>query len=187
MDDALAKKGRSLEEAFFMQRDAQLIEQHKKLEEMKKTRESLAEISGIRNPKILDKLIELEVSPSILASLTILPLVEVAWADGELNQKERKAILDASVKGGFVEGSIDYNLLNAWLKAKPSPKFLEAWVHFIQGLKEVLNTKELDDLKFEVLDRARKVAESAGGFLGVTSKISIEEKAVLMKMEDAFS
>ncbi len=186
MEDNLLKRGHSLEEAFFKQKDNELIEQRKKIAALKQDRDALTEISGIKNPAILDKLIKLEITPSVLASLTILPLVQVAWADGRIDPKERKAVLDETVRGGFAEGSIDYALLNAWLKEKPEPKFLEAWLHFIQGLKEVMDAKEMDDLKHELLDRAKKVAESAGGFLGMTSKISEEEKAVLKKMEDAF-
>jgi hypothetical protein len=185
MDDALAKRGRSLEEAFFVERNAQLIAQRKKLEEMTKTKEALAQVSGITNPKVLDKLAELGVSPSLLASLTILPLVEVAWADGELDMKERKAVLDASTKGGLAEGTIDYAILHEWLKQKPSSEFLEAWLYYIAGIREVLNPQELADLKSELLGRTRKVAEAAGGFLGV-SKVSPEEQAILKKMEDAF-
>lgn len=188
MDDSLSQRGRSLEEAFFKKRDAELIEQRRKLEEMKKNKDGLAEISGIRNPKVLDKLVELNVSPSILASLTVLPLVEVAWADGTLDEKEKVAVLTHAAKGGFAKGSIDYVLLDEWLKERPSPKFLEAWIHYIAGLREVMNDQELNSLKSELLDRARHVAKAAGGgFLGLLSKISDEEQAVLKKMESAFT
>ncbi len=185
MDDSLAKRGHSLEELFFRERSAQLIAQRQKLEQMQKTKEDLAKVSRIQNPKVLDKLVELEISPSVLASLAILPLVEVAWADGHLDQKEKDAVLAGAAKGGITEGSVDYDLLNTWLKERPSPKFLEAWLHFIAGLREVLSQSELDALKSELLARARKVAEAQGGILGAL-KISKEEQAVLKKMEDAF-
>ena len=187
MDDALKKRGHSLEEAFFMERNAQLIEQRKKLEQVQQTREGLAKISGIKNNKILNKLIELRITPGVLASLSILPLVEVAWADGELDLKERKFVLEAAAKGGLSEGSVDYHILGEWLKERPSPKFLEAWLYYIEGLREAMSQQELDDLKTQLLSRARQVAEAVGGFMGVGSKISDPEKAVLKKMEDAFT
>ena len=124
MDDTLFERGRSLEELFFRQRDAELIAQHKQLEKMKKTRENLTEVSGIRNPKVLDKFIEFEVTPSILASLAILPLVAVAWADGDLNTRERKAVLDGAAKSGINQSSMDYKLLGSWLKQRPSPDLI---------------------------------------------------------------
>jgi hypothetical protein len=186
MDDALAKRGHSLEEAFFAQRNAQLIEQRRRLDELEKNKEELAKISGIKNPKVLEKLLELGITPTVLASLSLVPLVEVAWADGELDIKERKAVLDAAAKGGFSEGSVDFKILGEWLKEKPSPKFLEAWMQYIEGLRESLTQAELDDLKVQLLSRARQVAEAAGGFMGIGSKISEQEQAVLKKMEAAF-
>lgn len=185
MDDALSKRGRSLEEAFFAERNAQLIEQRKKLDQMQKTREVLAEISGIRNPKVLDKLVELGISPGVLASLVILPLVEVAWADGHLSADEKKAVMDEAAKGGLAQGSVNYTILEEWLKERPSPKFLQAWIHYIEGLRETMGDQEIDDFKAELLTRAQKVAAASGGILGM-SKISPEEKVVLKKMEDAF-
>lgn len=186
MHDSLSERGRSMEEVFFKQKDAQLIAQRKKLEEMKKNRESLAQISGIRNEKVLDKLVELDVSPTILATLTVLPLVEVAWADGTLSDQEREAVLAEVAKGGSAVGSVDHELLSFWLKERPSSKFLEAWIHFIVGLSETMSADELKGLKTELLRRARRVAEaSGGGYLGLI-RVSAEEKAVLKKMEDAF-
>ena len=177
MDDPLRKLGRRLEDAFFIKRDTELIAQYKKIEEMKKTKDVLAEVSGIRNPKILDKFMGLEISPAILASLVILPLVEVAWAYGELTEEEKKTVLVEAAKGGLIKGSIKYTILEAWLKDGPSAKTLEAWIHYIRGLCDILDKKELDELKFELLKRARKVATASGGFFGLFSKISAEEEA----------
>ncbi len=126
MNEGLANRGRSLEEEFFLKRNAQLIAEQKKLEHMKQNKESLAAVSGIKNEKILNKLVELEISPTILASLMILPLVEVAWADGNLSEKEKSAILGDISKGDATHGDLDPRLLEAWLKEKPSDKFLEA-------------------------------------------------------------
>lgn len=186
MDDTLFERGRSLEELFFRQRDAELIVQHKQLEQMKETREALTEVSGISNSKVLDRLIEFKVSPSILASLAILPLVEVAWADGNLDEKERKAVLVAATGNGIGKGSVDYDLLETWLKHRPPARLLEAWTHYMSGLCEAMNEEELDVFRSDLLTRARKVAKAAGGFLSLTSKISDEEQSVLKKMEDAF-
>ena len=187
MEDSLSQRGRSLEEAFFRERDAKLIEERKKLEQQKKSKEELAVISGITNPEILDKLIALGVSPGVLASLSVLPLVEVAWADGKLDPKEKDAILLAAAQGGLSKGSVDYNLLDAWLKERPSSQCLEAWLHYIAGLREVLNQQELNDLKASLLGRARRVAEATGGLMGIGSKISAEEQDILKKMENAFN
>lgn len=182
----LEGRARRLEDAFFLKRDAQLIELHKEQQRIQKTKEELAKSSGIRNPKVLDKFVELNITPNLLASLFVLPLLEVAWADGELDAKEREAVLKASSDGGLVKGSLDYQLLESWLKERPSKHFLDAWLHYMEGLREVLSQEELDNLKVAFLDRARHVAEAAGGILGFGTKISAKEQEVLTKMEKAF-
>lgn len=185
MDDALAKRGRSLEEAFFFERDAKLIAERKRLEEMQKTKEVLSQVSGIRDAKVLDQLIALNISPASLASLTILPLVEVAWADGELSPGERTAVLGAADGQGIKPGTPNYAVLESWLNKRPSPRLLEAWISYIQSLRTLMKHEELTGLQNELLNRAQKVAGASGGVLGI-GKISAEEKAVLAKMRDAF-
>ncbi len=183
MDDNLAKRGRSLEEIFFMERNAKLIEQRKQLEQLKMNSDALAAVSGIKNPAVLEKLVSLGISAGTLASLAVLPLVEVAWADGQLSDKEKEAVLSGAAHNGMAKESIDYSLLDSWLKQRPQPQLLEAWIHYIAGLKEVLSPQEMAQLQSDLLNKARKVAQAAGGLL---SKISSEEQAVLKKMESAF-
>jgi hypothetical protein len=187
MDSTLYQSGLSLEEAFFRKRDAELIEQHRKIERIKRTREALSEISGIHNPKVLDRLIELEISFEVLASIAVVPLVEIAWADGHVDEREHKAVLEAAAGTGIRKGSVDYNLLDVWLKHRPPAKLLDAWVHYIEGLCETMSPQERNALRLELIGRARKVAEAAGGILGLAFNISLEEHAVLKKMESAFS
>jgi hypothetical protein len=82
--------------------------------------------------------------------------------------------------------SIDYALLEEWLKQKPPAKMLEAWIVYIRGLCEVLTPAERNEIKSIFLARARAVAEAAGGFLGLTSRISGQEAAMLTKLASAF-
>ncbi|MBF0216103.1 MAG: hypothetical protein HQL30_03800, partial [Candidatus Omnitrophica bacterium] len=101
MDKGLFEMGRTMEDAFFRKRDEELIAQQKKIEKMKKTRSMLSEISGIQDQGVLDKFIELDISPEVLASIAVVPLVEVAWADGHVDEQEHKAVLEAAAASGF--------------------------------------------------------------------------------------
>ncbi len=152
---------------------------------MKRTLEDLQEVSGIRNPDVLNKLIALNVSTALLSSIAVVPLVEVAWADGKIDQDERKAVLIGADKNGVKEGSVDYELLDNWLKHRPPESLLEAWTHYITGLCENMTGLERQTFKKEVLDRARNVARATGG-IGGFLKISPEERTVLRKIEKAF-
>ena len=56
---------------------------------------------------------------------------------------------------------------------------VEAWKHYLNGLCKKLTPPEIEELKHDLLDLARKVAQAAGGFLGLGNKISAAEQAVL--------
>lgn len=186
MDELLEKNARLLEDEFFAKRDAVLIAKLRELERMEQTQKALSEVSGITNQAVLKRLLELDIHPDLLATLALVPLVEMAWADGGIQEDERKAILAGSTLNGMGPGSVDYVLLEEWLKQKPPPRMLEAWIVYIRGLCEVMSEPEIQEIKTLFLGRARKVAEAAGGFLGLTSKISRSEEAMLKQLESAF-
>lgn len=186
MSESQLNRGNSLEDLFFAQQDALLIEQRRRLEQMERTQAVLAEVSGIRNREVLARLVELEVSPDLLASLAVVPLIEVAWADGEVHEREVAAALAGAEGSGIAKGSVDYALLQEWLQHRPPEALLEAWNHYISGLCESLSSDQRESLRQDLLQRARQVAEAAGGFLGLTARVSAKEQAVLARMDAAF-
>jgi hypothetical protein len=114
------------------------------------------------------------------------PLVEVAWADGELAEKERRAVLSAAEANGVAEGSAGYELLESWLATRPGPELLRAWGEYMVALCAELDEGARRALERQILGRARAVAESAGGILGVVNKVSSREKALLAEIEKPF-
>ena len=186
MDAFLDQYAHRLEDEFFAKKDAVLIAQLRKLEQMERTQKALAEVSGITDETVLKHLVDLGVHPDLLATLAMVPLVEVAWADGEVQEDECNAILEGAASAGMARGSVDYVLLQQWLAQRPPKKMLDAWIHYIQGLKQALTPEEVMAVKDQFMTRARRVAEATGGFLGLTSKISKAEQAMLDKMASAF-
>jgi hypothetical protein len=183
--NSLAFDGKRMEDAFFLQRDKVLIEKQKALKKMKETKEALARVSGIHNNAVLEKLVALAVRPETLASLSVIPLIEVAWADGSVSKSEESAILAAAEKMGIKKEGVEYDLFKQWLHHKPPVAMMDAWSHYVHGLCEKLTQKETLALRSDVIGHARNVAEASGGLLGIGA-ISREEKAVLAKLEKAF-
>jgi uncharacterized membrane protein YebE (DUF533 family) len=97
---------RQLEDAFFLKEDKKLIEKYKQLKKMEETKQRLAEVSGIKDEAILKKLVELKIQAETVASLALVPLVEVAWADGDVDESEKEAILMAVEKSGVAKGGV---------------------------------------------------------------------------------
>jgi hypothetical protein len=185
--ESLRDRGRDLEDEFFHREDQRLIERLNELKVAETTREALAKATGITKPAVLDRLMALGIRAETVTALLIVPLVEVAWADGTLDAKERRAILDRAGDSGVACGSTEYALLEAWLDRRPDPKLLTAWTYLVQGMCEHLGPDGAARLKAGLLERARTVASASGGVFGIGSKVSNAEAAVLAQLEAAFA
>jgi hypothetical protein len=183
--EILRDRGRSLEEEFFRREDQRLIARRKELEAAQLTRESLAKASGLTSTAVLDKLIALGVRAETVAALSFVPLVEVAWADGKLDGRERATVLDRAREAGVATGSVAHGLLEAWLERRPDPALLTAWKEFVQGMRAQLSGAETEAMKSALLDRAKAVATASGGLFG--SKVSGAEASMLAELERAFA
>jgi hypothetical protein len=183
---SLSEQGRTLADIFFLERDKKLIEDLHRIEKMKETKQVLSKVSGITDNDVLQKLIDLNIRPEILATLALVPLVEVAWADGTIDEAEQTAVLKAGEQSFVSKDSPDFDLLNQWMTHKPQAKMLEAWKHYINGLCGELTQHQKNALKKDLIGHARQVAEAAGGIMGFGSKISKAEQDILAKLESAF-
>lgn len=185
MNKDIRGRGRSLEDAFFLQWEKELIESKRREEEIEERRKSLSEASGITDPKILDELAEHGLHAEVLASLALVPIIEVVWADGHMHQDERSAVLTAAEKHGIVKESPAHALIEHWLKKRPDTRLLTLWKEYMEVLLPTLSTEGQLLLKKSIIGHARDVAEAAGGFLGL-GKISAEEKIMLKELEKVF-
>lgn len=184
-DEVLGDRRRALEDEFFRKQDAKILEKLRLARERQATRDSLADASGIHDDVILNLLVEHKIDATTLAAFALVPLVEVAWADGKLDTRERDAVLNGATDQGIKAGSMAYHLLLNWLDSPSAPSLLRGWVDYTRTLCSKMDAKQRSRLRKEVLGRAEQVAEAAGGFLGLGST-SAEEKEVLRLLEGAF-
>lgn len=186
-DHSRVSSGSELEDSFFLKEDKLLIERLQALRKLEESRNALARASGIHDQKVLDRLVELGVRPESVAPLALVPILEVAWADGKLDDEERRAVLRAAEARGIQPGDLEHQLMESWLARAPRPELLEAWQHYLAGLLPQLAPEQREELRRELLDGARAVAEASGGFLGLGRKISPAEAAVLERLDRAFA
>jgi hypothetical protein len=185
-DDLLGNRGRSLEEAFFAQHNQRLLRKLREQAAHRERQEALARATGISNVELLDRLIELDVNVERAAAFTLVPVVEVAWADGEVQAKEREAILKAAAQHGLAPGTLAYELVESWLERAPDPRLLQVWKAYTSAFAASLTPEQRQALRHDLLHRAHAVAEAAGGFLGMAS-VSKAERAMIEEMEKAFA
>jgi len=181
----LGDKVRTLEDEFFRKEDQRLTARLRELQDKAASREALGKASGIKNEAILDKLLQLGIRAEVVAALALVPLVEVAWADGSIDDRERRQILERAEKSGLAPGSTDHGLLQSWLERRPDPKLLSAWIHMVEGLCEHMTPEQVRALRADLIERARSIASASGGLLGV-GKVSAAEADMIQQLESAF-
>lgn len=183
-NEILGNRGKALEELFFAKENEMFHQTKQEKDAVENRRAVLSAASGISDDKVLDQLIALNISSDTLAALSLLPLVEVGWADGEMDERECKAILSAAADTGLSNESAA--LLDGWLVLQPGSSILAAWKAYVGALTGNMDAVAKDNLRQEMISRARVVAESAGGILGI-GKISKEEEDKLDELARAFS
>jgi tellurite resistance protein len=183
-DEILGDRGKALEEMFFARESEKLRKTLQEKEGVRDKKEALSATSGITDDAVLERLVTLDIRSDTLAALSLVPLVEIAWADGTMDDSERSAILAAAEDAGISDESAA--LLDGWLVTQPGSEMLSAWKDYISALTSTMDTAARDNLEQELLGRARRVAESAGGFLGIGT-ISPDEEDKLEELARAFS
>jgi len=185
-DVTLEDRGKALEDQFFDKENAQKIAAMKDKFDDQRSREDLRKASGMTDDAVLDKLVDLGLRSNTIAALSLVPLVAVAWADGEIQDNERTAILQGAHGKGLESGTDGYELLQGWLKKKPSDDLFGAWESYIKALTSQLNEEQNRLLKNQIVGFAKMVAAAAGGILGF-GKVSGDEEKVLTRIEAAFA
>jgi hypothetical protein len=177
--DDFNNAAKTLEDAFFAKENARLLQQMRDRAKQQERRAAMREVVRVDNDGLIDHLIELGLEPQTVLALQLVPLAAIAWADGKIEPRERDAVLKAAASQGVPPESVAGQMLNSWLVQRPSAELVDAWKSQMRALWPSLSQKERDEVRASGLERARSVAEAAGGFLGLTSRISPEEKAVL--------
>ena len=142
-DDIFEERGRSLEEEFFRKKDAELVAKFKDVFSKDAQREEISVLTGVKDQELLDRLVNLHITGQIVTAFHLYPLIEVAWADGGIDERERDALLAALLDRGIQAGTPAYEYLERSLKEGPHPESRKAWFAYAAALKKSLTPDEL--------------------------------------------
>ena len=181
----LEERGRALENQFYEKDDQEKLRTMKGKLDSQKSKDELRKASGMTDDAVLDKLVGLGLRGNTIAALSLVPLIQVAWADGQIQPNERTSILQGAHGKGLDAGSAGYELLETWLKTRPDDELFVAWEAYIKALASQLNDEQNRLLKNQIVGFAKMVAASAGGFFGI-GKVSATEEKALHRIEAAF-
>lgn len=185
-ESPLRQRGLGLEEEFFAKRNQEKLQALREKLAAEARVAELAAATGIHNEEVLAQLHELDIGPGTFAAIALVPLIEVAWADGKLDDAERAAVLKAAIAEGVDPDGPAHTLLDSWLASRPGPPLRAAWFAYVRAFCGRLSSEARRELQNTVLGNARSVAEATGGFLGLGNKISPMEEQVLNDLRGAF-
>ncbi len=176
--DIFAERERGMEEEYFLRKERELIEKmHAKLAD-EALREQMEEATGIHDEEVIEALQELGYTPETVQLLHLVPLLQVAWASGDISDEERELITQLAYTRGVQPESKAHLQLNEWLAKQPPPEFFENTLRAIRIFVAALPANQQTDAKQDLLSYCSRIAEASGGFLGFGSVSNAERKAL---------
>src|SRR3990172_9350202 len=103
--DAFPGRGRSLEEDYFRKKDRELIEKIRLAAAAEQVRKDLGRKTGLDAPELLQELHDLGFTPDTVGLLPLVPVIQMAWAEGGIKTAERELILRLARSRGVEVGS----------------------------------------------------------------------------------
>ncbi len=136
--------------------------------------------------ELIAELHKLGLDADSFRAVTLLPLVEVAWADQSVQPQERKAILLIAKGHDLLRGRAA-DVVEDWLTHRPSDdtfalgrRVLATLAHRKTGLGADVPEHVIET----VVDLCAVVAESVGGLFGVFFTTSADERRTIRKIAD---
>ena len=160
-------RGKALEEAFFYRMDQELIELLSKGIQRDEKIRLFANATGIRDRKRLASLVDSGFELSTLTAFIWVPLVFVAWSDGNADRLEKNAIFDVLTNKGISQETASMMIAHEWFRKGPNEDLWKTWQEFAITTLASLVPAIRNELIDEIVGLCHVVAHASGGFLGV--------------------
>jgi hypothetical protein len=175
--DVRSERGRSAEEDYFRKRDQELIEKMRQAAASDRARQDMGARTGLQDPEMLKELEALGFTPDTVDLLPLVPVVQMAWAEGGVTTPERDLLLKVARARGIAEGTAADRLLAEWLTRQPQPQVFARATRLIRAMLE--SPPEQAQLTAADLVRyCEQIAAASGGLFGL-NRVSREEQALL--------
>jgi len=180
VDDPSGRK-RSNEEDYFQKKDRKLIEQMRQRAKAQQQLRELGEQVGVTDPELSRELAELGFTLETVKLLPLIPVLEMAWAEGGVTGAERKMVVDLARGRGIEAGSTADQQLVKWLDRRPEDTLFRRAGRLISALVE--SGGRFDITPDDIIKYCEAIAEASGGLFGIR-RVSPEERATLSHIAD---
>ena len=176
--DTFAKRGRALEEEYFRKKDRELIEKLRQASATEQARKDLGRKAGLDDPQLVQELQDLGFTPETVGLLPLMPIVQMAWAEGGITKAERELILRLARSRGIEAGSAADRQLTEWLTRQPSEVVFTSARRLIRAMLDSSSAPTGDLNADDLVKYCEEIASASGGVLGI-GRVSADERALL--------
>lgn len=179
--DAFKERGRALEEEYFHRKERELIEKMRAKAQAEAAQQELGTHTGVADPQILADLHALGYTSETISLLHLVPLVQMAWAEGHVSLRERDLIIEAArARGIEIDSAADLQL-KGWLTTRPSDELFTTTLRAIAAMFASRPEDERAAGEKDLLSYLTSIATASGGVLGFGA-VSDQERAVLERV-----
>ena len=176
--DGITDHIRAREDEHFRKKDRELIEKLRRADAEARARRALEQETGLHDPAMLAELSLLGFTPETIALLPLIPVLQVAWAEGGVTAAERALIVNLARSRGITAGSASDHQLAAWLDHRPSEDTFHKATRLIAAIIDSPEGKTVHVTTDELIGYCDKIAHASDGIFGIR-RVSHEERAAL--------
>lgn len=177
-NDAIRDRGRSLEEDYFRKKDQELVEKMRRAAAADEARRELSRTTGLADPELLVEVEALGFTPETASLLPLVPVIQMAWAEGGVTDEERRLVIRLARSRGIAEGSAADRRLSEWLSRRPGADVFTRATRLVRAMLAARGQEPGALTADDLVKYCESIAAASGGIFGM-KRISAEERSLL--------
>ena len=180
--DALQTRGKALEDEYFHRVDEAMLIRMRESMHREQAKKLLVETLGFEDDALGEHLLNAGIDAGTVSALVLVPLVLVAWADGEISSAERQTIMSEALHRGLPSTEDAFRLIEHWLEHRPSRQLWTVWCEYTESLRASLPSELERVLSGSLFNRCKALAQTTTGLLG-TPHVSKPAREMLDRIQ----
>lgn len=177
--DSLQERGRALEEEYFRKKDRELVEKMQRAAREEEVRRDLSARTGLHDPALVQELQSLGFTSDTVSLLPLMPVIQVAWAEGGVTTAERSALNKLARARGISENSAADLQLQEWLSNRPEEEVFTSATRLIRAMLDEQAPQLAGLTADDLVKYCESIASASGGIFGFINRVSADERALL--------
>jgi hypothetical protein len=137
---------------------------------------------GVDDQDVLEALQDLGYTSETIPLLPIVPLVEVAWAEGGVADREREMIFKIAEARGVPPDGVAHEMLSHWLENRPSERFFDNSLRAIRVIFDLLPEEQRLAGRRDLIAYCSQIASAVSSGIFGPGGVTDEERALIARI-----